>query len=109
MSLSNESVLIIGGSHYSHYGGHISIGKPVRRRGLHSHRACMIPNISRSCIGYLRSGAENIFEEKAIGSHLLSCCCSRRAPEATNEALEKILKGLTKSGSLRTGLEVKAS
>jgi len=68
----------------------------------------MIPNISRSCVGYLRSGAENIFEEKAIGSHLLSCCCSRRAPEATNKALEKIRKGLTESGSLRTGFEVKA-
>src|SRR5882762_11496648 len=32
MSLSNESVLIIGGSHYSHYGGHISIGKPMLTR-----------------------------------------------------------------------------
>jgi len=67
----------------------------------------MIPNISQLCIGYLRSGAENILDENAIGSHLLSCCCSRRVPEATNEASEKILKGLTESGSLRTGLELK--
>src|SRR6267378_625764 len=81
----------------------------VRRSGLHSRRACMIPNISRLWVGYLRSGAENIFEEKAIGSHLLSCCCLRRAPEATNEASEKIRKGLTESESLRIGLEVKAS
>ena len=69
----------------------------------------MIPNISWSCVGYLCSGAENIFEEKAIGSHLLSCCCSSKAPEATNEASEKIRKGLAESGSLRTGFEVKAS
>src|SRR5882762_7815037 len=81
----------------------------MRRSGLHSWRACIIPNISRSSIGYLHSGAEKIFEEKAIGSHLLSCCYSRRAPEATNEASEKIQKGLTESGSLRIGFEIKAS
>src|ERR1700733_6582473 len=76
---------------------------------LHSLRACMMPSISRSWVGYLRSGAENIFEVKATGYQTVSCCCSSNPPEATKEASEKTQKGSENDGSLRTGWKVRSS
>src|SRR5882762_1154952 len=75
---------------------------------LHSHSACMMASISRSCVGYFCSGDENIFEVKATGYQVLCCFCSRRPPEATNEASEKILKGSSKLGSFKTGWDVRS-
>ena len=76
------------------------------RTGRHSRKACMMASISRSWVGYFRSGDENILEVKATGNHLPFCSCSRRAPEATPEASEKILRGSVEFGSVRTGFEV---
>src|SRR5882762_565820 len=75
---------------------------------LHSRSACMMASISRSWVGYFRSGDENIFEVKATGYHTSCCFCSKRPPEAANEASEKILKGFSKFGSFRTGWEVRS-
>ena len=75
------------------------------RRDLHSQRAWMIASISLSWVGYLLSGLENILEVKAIGRHVSSCDCSKRAPEATSKASVKRRYGESVVGSLRTGCE----
>src|SRR5882762_3182235 len=74
----------------------------------HSLNACMMASISRSCVGYFRSGDENILEVKATGYQVSCCFCSRRPPEAANEASEKILKGSSKLGSFKTGWDVRS-
>ena len=76
------------------------------RTGRHSRKACMMASISRSWVGYFRSGEENIFDVKATGNHLPFCSCSSKAPEATPEASENILRGSVELGRVRTGLEV---
>jgi len=59
---------------------------------------------SRSCVGYLRSGAENILEENAIGSHLLSCLLFKKGARSNQRCIREDSKGVDQIWKFENGI-----
>jgi len=70
----------------------------VRRSGPPFSKACMIPNISRSCCRLICVLGETSSREGNRKPFAFRCCSSKAA-EATKNASEKISKGLSDLGS----------